>query len=236
MNRIIYAALMALGLSVGTGAQQAQAGSGPVVVELFTSQGCSSCPPADEMLGDLAGRDDVIALALHVDYWDYIGWKDIFADPKYTERQRSYARAAGHRSIYTPQFIVQGQDHVIGSKPMKLSDAIRKHQTNDDAVEIALTRSGGKVRVDAQAKRGFGKRMLVQMVTYAPRQSVQIKRGENAGRTLDYHNVVSSWTQVTKWDGAAPLRTNISVDEGASVVVIVQEPGFGQIIAAQRLR
>lgn len=232
IRHIITAAALALSF----GAQGAVAGSGPVVVELYTSQGCSSCPPADQMLGDLAGRDDVIALALHVDYWDYIGWKDIFADPQYTKRQRSYAQAAGHRSVYTPQFIVQGQDHVIGAKSMKLSDAIQTHKAQTGSVEVELSRAGGKLRVSATSDRRFSAPLVVQLVTYKSKEAVSVKRGENAGRTLNYHNIVTSWQQVDKWNGAKPLSASYSVDAGAPVVVIVQEPGFGQILAAGHLR
>ena len=119
--------MRALALAIGFLASfigAAAAADRPVVVELYTSQGCSSCPPADAILAELADREDVIALAFHVDYWDYIGWKDIFADPANTLRQRNYARVAGARSVYTPQMIVDGQDHVVGTKPMKLAEHI----------------------------------------------------------------------------------------------------------------
>lgn len=232
IKHIIAAATMALSL----GAQGAQAGSGPVVVELYTSQGCSSCPPADKILADLAERNDVIALALHVDYWDYIGWKDIFATPQYSDRQRLYARAAGNRSIYTPQFIVQGRDHVIGTKPMKLSDAIQSHKAQAGAIDLEVSRAGGKIRVQATSKQRFSKPLVVQLVTYTPKESVAVKRGENAGRTLSYHNIVTSWKQVDKWNGAGPLSASYAVEDETPVVVIVQEPGLGQVLAAQRLR
>ena len=105
----------------------AAAESRPVVVELFTSQGCSSCPPADAFLHELSQRDDVIALALHVDYWDYIGWKDIFAQPAFTKRQKAYAKAGGRRSVYTPQMIIGGQDHVVGTHEENASALIQQH-------------------------------------------------------------------------------------------------------------
>lgn len=101
----------------------------PVVVELYTSQGCSSCPPADEYFHkSLAHRDDLIALSLHVDYWDYLGWKDHLASPEYSKRQRNYARAAGHRSVYTPQMIIGGVDHVVGNHPSEVKDKIADHK------------------------------------------------------------------------------------------------------------
>ena len=100
----------------------------PVVVELFTSQGCSSCPPADKLMHELAKRDDVIALALHVDYWDYIGWKDVFAQPEFTARQRAYARLGNRKMIYTPQMVINGRDHVVGSNPKDTNALISSHK------------------------------------------------------------------------------------------------------------
>jgi hypothetical protein len=98
----------------------------PVLVELFTSQGCSSCPPADALLHKLARRDDVVALALHVDYWDYIGWKDTFAKAAHSARQRAYAREAGRRMVYTPQMIINGADHVVIGRPISTApDPVR---------------------------------------------------------------------------------------------------------------
>ena len=123
----------------------------PVVVELFTSQGCSSCPPADKMLHALAERDDVIALALHVDYWDYIGWKDVFAQAKFSKRQREYAVVGGRRSVYTPQMVVNGVTDVVGGKPMKLSEAISAHAANPSPVDVSLKRDGNTIIVDAVA-------------------------------------------------------------------------------------
>ena len=131
----------------------------PVVVELFTSQGCSSCPPADALLHELAGRDDVIALALHVDYWDYIGWEDAFADPAHTQRQRQYALEAGRRSVYTPQMVINGQTAIVGTKPMALSEAIAHYATKDMGVELALARTDEGLEISAQAPNVSGSLM-----------------------------------------------------------------------------
>ena len=138
LSRWIAAGLMSATLGMTAGLAQA---GGPVVVELYTSQGCSSCPPADAFLArELANRDDVIALALHVDYWDYIGWKDDFADPQHTDRQRDYARAAGQRTIYTPQMIIAGKDHVIGSHPAEVKKLIRAHASAAFPLAILVRR------------------------------------------------------------------------------------------------
>ena len=208
----------------------------PVVVELYTSQGCSSCPPADKILAELADRDDVIALAFHVDYWDYIGWKDIFADPSYTLRQRNYARVAGARSIYTPQMIVDGQDHVVGTKPMKLAEHIEEHRDRKTPVTLKLTRDGDVVRIRARSTSRFSNGSTVRVATYSPEETVSIKRGENAGRTLTYHNVVRGLTDVSTWDGNGEFKASVKVSGNAPIVVLIQEGHHGPMLAASRLR
>lgn len=229
----IIGILVAIWLAIGSGAA---AGERAVVVELFTSQGCSACPPADALLGELAQRDDVIAMALHVDYWDYIGWKDVFADPSNTERQRAYSRAANLRSIYTPQMIVQGQDHVIGYKPMALADAIQAQKEIPDAAEIDITRDGNRIRVQVTADTPFGTQAVVQLAQIQPKATVTIRAGENRGRTLDYHNIVSSLTEIGRWDGSGRFEKTLRVDADRDVVVIVQAPSAGPILAAAQLR
>ena len=209
---------------------------GPVVVELYTSQGCSSCPPADDVLSTLAGRDDVVPLALHVDYWDYIGWADTFADPAYTMRQKAYARAAGSRSIYTPQMVVGGVDHIIGTHPRELAAAIRVHAGTDSPVTLTARRDGGTLHIAAEAEGALARATMVQLVRYRPSASVSIERGENAGRTIDYTNIVASWQPLAEWDGRAPLAIDAAVDGDLPAVVIVQEAGPGRILAAERVR
>ena len=207
----------------------------PVVVELFTSQGCSSCPPADKMLQALAERDDVIALALHVDYWDYIGWKDVFAQAKFTQRQRKFAAFSNRRSIYTPQMIVNGVSSVVGAKPMELSKTISEHAAAPSGVDLSLSRRGNSVVVDGSSNGAEGP-FVVQIVRYQPLSEVRITRGENAGKTLAYSNVVTEWSVLGDWDGVGPLSMSASLSEDAPVVVIVQQQQFGPILAAARLR
>ena len=208
----------------------------PVVVELFTSQGCSSCPPADRILRELADRDDVIALAMHVDYWDYLGWKDSFANSANTKRQRAYARAAGERSIYTPQMVIGGKDHVIGSKPMKISSLLRKHARASAPVDVKLTRNGSTVQIEAKPTGPFGGGAIVQLVTYIPRATVDVRRGENAGRKLTYSNIVQNVTVLGKWNGKGLYSVKAKAPADMPVVVLVQAPGAGPILGAARLR
>ena len=147
-----------------------------MVVELFTSQGCSACPPADELLADLARRDDVIALALHVDYWDYIGWADTFASPQFTRRQDAYARAEGHRMVYTPQMIIGGVTRVLGHEPMRVTELVMEQRDVEYPVEVSLARDEeGTIRLRAEASMAFDTpQMVVQVVRYRPSQTVEI--------------------------------------------------------------
>ena len=173
------------------------AGQAPVVVELFTSQGCSSCPPADRLLGELAERRDIVALAFHVDYWDYIGWKDAFAAPEMTARQKAYARAFGRRGVYTPQAVIDGATHEVGSDRLALEQAIgaaRRHE----AVEM---RFRGNVLV-VGAGRAPGAATL-WLACWDRQHEVAVGAGENAGRHLAYHHVVRHLARLGSWDGAA---------------------------------
>ena len=207
----------------------------PVVVELFTSQGCSSCPPADKLFHELAGRDDVIALSLHVDYWDYIGWKDEFADPAHAERQRAYARVAGRRSIYTPQMIVNGATNIVGTKPMQLADAIAQHAMEPAYTNLSLARAGEELQISADPVDMRGP-FIIHMLRYTPLRESRITRGENAGHTLQYANVVEGWTVLGEWDGNTPLQMTSPVTGDKPVVVMLQSAVDAMIIGVRRLR
>lgn len=204
---------------------------GPVVVELYTSQGCSSCPPADEILHQLAQRSDVIPLAMHVDYWDYIGWADSFADPANTRRQNQYAAVAGASTIYTPQMIIAGQDHVIGTRPMDVADLIQRHNSAATGTQVFLQRTGNQLQITGQTARALPNGTVVQLVRFSPEETVDIRRGENAGRTLRYSNIVTEWTTVDEWSGRGALDLSVNVSGNQPIVVIVQQPGPGAVMA-----
>jgi hypothetical protein len=208
--------------------------SGPVVVELFTSQGCSACPAADRLLHELAEHEEVLALSLHVDYWDYIGWEDAFADPAHTKRQKAYAAKVGERMIYTPQMVVQGVERVVGTRPGAILQAVGAHMDGAGPVALTVLRHGATVEVEARAAVRFDPPALVQLVRYAPSRTAAITDGENAGHRLDYVNVVTEWVLLAEWDGAAPLSLSRAAPGEDRVAVLVQEPGPGAVLAAAR--
>ncbi len=230
MRRILTALALSTTLTAGVAAAQT------TVVELYTSQGCSSCPPADEMLTELAARNDVIALSLHVDYWDYLGWVDDLADPSYTARQQAFAAAAGSATVYTPQMVIGGQDHVIGSRPMQVMDQVLAHGARPDPVAVSLNRSGNTLQIKAHANGNLRKDTVVQIVRYTPRVVRNIRRGENAGKSILYTNVVNNWSAASRWNTASPLAINATVSGNDPVVVIVQEGTNGPILGAAQLR
>ena len=210
--------------------------SGPIVVELFTSQGCSSCPPADALLHRLADRDDVLPLALHVEYWDYIGWKDQFANPAHTIRQKGYANAAGRSMIYTPQMVIMGQDDVVGADAMELSEAISKHQKVKPKVRIEAVRKGAVLSLTLLPLADLAQQnLLVQIVQFSRVKSVDITRGELAGHQFNYAHVVEAWQQVGPWDGQTETVIEVPVAGAQPMAVLVQQDNFGSILAAARV-
>ena len=207
----------------------------PVVVELFTSQGCSSCPPADELFQRLSNRDDVIALALHVDYWDYIGWKDEYAKPAFTKRQKAYAYAGGRRTIFTPQMIVNGQEDLVGAKGMELAELIMTHKLAPQRARLELLRDGAVLTIRlAPVETPLTGPFDVHLIRYDPLRRANITRGENAGRVIEYSNVASEWSVLGQWDGATDVEMKADLPGALPAAVLVQKAGPGAIVAAAR--
>ena len=172
------------------------------VVELFTSQGCSSCPPADAVLGELAEQGNVVALAYHVDYWNYLGWKDTFSSEEATKRQYDYARTLGRTSVYTPQAIVNGRDHLNGADKRGINGKVKAFDQAGRGlvVPVKAERDGDRIKIDVGEGDGKGNIILV----YFDRENtVDVKRGENRGRKLTYWNSVKDIQTVAMWDGEA---------------------------------
>ena len=192
-------------LAIAAWAAVASASADPrAVVELFTSQGCSSCPPADRLLGELAHDPAIVALSLPIDYWDYLGWKDTLANPRHAARQRGYARVRGDREVYTPQAVINGVAHALGSDGAAIDAAIRATRTDPStlAVPVRLLIEGDRLDVKiapAADAAGAGEVWLCELAKAVP---VPIGRGENGGRTIVYHNVVRRWVRLGEWNGS----------------------------------
>lgn len=230
-------AMMVMALPVQAQVQeQENPAMNPVVVELFTSQGCPSCPRADAFLQELAARDDVLALAMHVDYWDYIGWKDSFGSPQYTARQRAYAKSRGQRMVYTPQMIINGEDQVVGTHTLDVVDVIDRHKSRAPYVSLEVTRDGSQLSIRATAEEPLPDRLTVQLIRYRPQARVDIERGENAGRSINYVNIVTSLEVLQQWDTNQPLDLQASVIDNEPVVILLQHEGYGPVAAVARLR
>ena len=202
------------------------AGTNPSqVVELFTSQGCSSCPPSNALVNDWAGRDDVLALTYSVEYWDYLGWKDTFADPKFTARQKAYAEAIGHGRVYTPQMIINGQIDKFRYSRAEIKDVTLSADTLD------ITFDGNDLFIPANPD--VDSPASVRLVTYIPgSQTVQVQRGENGGRTLMLTNVVTDVTDLGVWANKDSRFSLPETKPGETYAALVQDGEYGPIIAA----
>jgi hypothetical protein len=198
------------------------------VVELFTSQGCSSCPAADKLLGELAGDPSLVAVSVPIDYWDYLGWKDTLASPAHSARQRAYARARGDRQVYTPQIVVNGSTHVLGGDRSAVERAITVTDRNAAVMSVPVLLSVGgdslNVKVAAAKDHVGGEVWLCPLARSVP---VDIGRGENHGRTVTYHNVVRRWLKLGDYAGTDAVWNvpivDILGDDIDGAVVLVQQ-------------
>ncbi len=228
MRSIVMVALM-MGLPVAAIVTPAAAGAQrPVVVELFTSQGCSSCPPADRLLRELAARADVLALAFHVTYWNSLGWADPYSFAGATARQRRYAPVSGIGGVYTPQAVVDGAIDVVGSDEAGLRRAIAAGGRTE--VTVSAVRAGAGAVVALGAGQGSAK---VWLVGYDREHVTKVGRGENAGETLVEANIVRGIVEIGTWSGAAVELRGVA-PEGEALAVLVQG-GDGRIIGAARV-
>ena len=235
---VILAAALAGGLAAGVqganAAEPAPAREAVALVELFTSQGCSSCPPADKLLGELRNRPGIVALSFPVDYWDYLGWKDTFGSPANTARQKAYAAARGDGQVYTPQVVVNGQVHAVGSQRGAVAAAIAEVALPASHPALKAALKDRMLAVDVGGAEGAsGTVWLAEYTGVAP---VEVKRGENGGSTVDYHNVVRRLVKVGAWNGTAQ---SFSAELSAAsqrrrdgCVVFLQEHEGGRILAA----
>ncbi len=209
----------------------AAAAAGPVVVELFTSESCSSCPPADAALAELVeSRTDVLALSWHVTYWNRLGWHDRFSLPEATERQRRYAASLGHGQVYTPQVVVQGRRDLVGSDRAALRAAIRAAQAERPAsIDLGLVAEAGMVRVTIGEGAAGATPWLIG---YDSRQATAVAGGENRGRQLVHANVVRAVVSLGLWQGT-PASVQVPRPAGERLALLLQSPA-GIVLAAAR--
>ena len=226
-RRRLLSAPLAVGLVIASGVL-ANAGEPRALIELFTSQGCSSCPAADKLLGELANDPSVVALSLPIDYWDYLGWKDTLASPGHSARQRAYARMRGDREVYTPQIVVNGAVHVLGSDKTAVEHAIAQTDRNAAVMSVPVLASigGGNLNVKIAAGN-YHAAAEVWLCPITRTVAVAIGRGENSGRKITYHDVVRSWSKLGDYSGSDETFTvplaEITAKDGDAVAIMVQQ-------------
>lgn len=214
----------------------------PVFVELFTSQGCSSCPQADVILGDLQKRSDVVALSFSIDYWDYVGWKDTLATHENTLRQQAYEKTLPSHRVYTPQMVIDGVRDVVGNQRKEVTDAINKRvaATQGKRLPISITQNGDEIQVKIGAAPSPGHSGTVWLAHTLSSRTVNIAKGENSGRVITYHNIVRGFSAVGKWSGQ-PVTLELptqgvqgEITDG--VAVWVQQGGNGPVFGVAQAR
>jgi len=232
MRRIIAMLAMA---TFGTMAYADEDGS-LVVVELYTSEGCSSCPPADNLLTKLSEYDDILALALHVDYWDYLGWKDEFAMEKFTNRQAVYNSVLPSRyRLVTPQMVFHGQSQIAGAKPKQVNKTLEKLHKQSDKISLGVEKKDTFFHISIDPRGEAVSKADIFIVQYKPLQISKVKAGENRGKTLKHTNIVTSWERIGQWNGQVGFTIKQPLQDIDSSAIIVQVSGSGPILAARRL-
>lgn len=230
MSALGAASAAALSLPGANAGPPAAGEQQPVVIELFQSQGCSSCPPALAVLEREAGRPDVIALNFAVTYWDQLGWKDIYAQPRFTDRQWDYARAAGRGNVATPQLIVDGRQAVVGGRKTEVDSVIA---ANAGRIGPVIRSRGANVAI---GEGRTGRPSTVWLVDYDPRSvPVAIRAGENGGRTIPHRNIVKRLTSIGTWTGKLAVYPLPAASPGISRAVLVQAGDGGPIVAARKI-
>jgi hypothetical protein len=221
---VVVACTSAVTMSVGHTQTRA-------VIELFTSQGCSSCPAADKLIGELAADPSLVSVSLPIDIWDYLGWKDTLADPRHTARQRAYSKVRGDREVYTPQVVVNGAFHVLGSDKAAIEHMIAKSRQNPAALSLPLTLSvaNGGLTIALPEGSDLVAPAEVWVLGLAKAVTVAIKRGENKGKTITYHNVVRRWLRLEPAGGKKWTVPIEDIDaEGVSNAAVMVQSGTAE--------
>jgi hypothetical protein len=231
----------AIGALLTLNGAQAGPAKQPVFVELYTSQGCTSCPPADQILGEIRKRDDVVALSFSIDYWDYIGWRDTLAKRENTMRQQAYEKVLPSRRMYTPQIVIDGVRDVVGNQRKDVVDAIqqRLNETQGKKLPVALSQSGDEIQVRIGSMPGARASATVWIAHTLSSRTVNIGGGENGGRNVTYHNIVRGFAAVGKWSGEAvtlELPAQGVPGETTDGVAVWVQAGAGPVLGAAQLR
>ncbi len=218
----------------------------PIVVELFTSQGCSSCPPADKLLGELAGQKNIIPLSMNVDYWDYLGWRDTLGSPEHTKRQKQYAANRGTRQVYTPQMVINGHLNVVGSRRDQVMRTLKQATAKTERVPMEISTKGDEVIINVGENKNIPtpQKATVWVLMTSQEVFVPIKRGENSGKKITYHNVVRQIIPVGMWEGKAvqfklpkaSLDLGKKQDGKRDCVVLLQKGTVGEIWGVARAK
>jgi len=230
--RLLALASLVIGIVALAGPAAAKS---PVVVELFTSQGCASCVSADDLVGDLADHPHVLALTFAVDYWDYLGWQDTFAKSQFTDRQRAYLKTLDLHDVYTPQIVIDGRLQAAANHPDEVDRLIKQAAHDHGAPPQIMAAHGARIEVGyGRAPKGGAD---VWLVRYDPReQKVVIRAGDNRGKTVVEHNVVRELTRLGVWKGRPKsFREPAASGDGLETAVIVQAAHGGAIVAAKKL-
>lgn len=207
----------------------------PVVVELFTSQSCSSCPPADRILGQIAKNKNVIALSCHVTYWNHLHWKDTLSKEFCTERQQSYAYALKKRGPYTPQMIINGTHDVVGNRSKQVSNLIEKTSKNEALIPVKITQNANTLYIQLPKATAIIDQASVLLFSYKNKHTQSIPSGENSGRTVLYTNPVDRLTPLGTWNGKEASISYDASNAADGYAVIIQEKNHGRIIGAGKL-
>jgi len=230
---------LCLGLPASIGARAGDDGAAPVVVELFTSQGCSSCPAADAFLGKLAERKDVLPFSMHVDYWNYMGWSDPYALEKNTARQKAYMHSLGTGYVYTPQMVIDGETHVVGSDQRAVDAAIEAARNAPGPhVKVAMhAEANGKLHLSIPASR-IDEPASIILVAFDRQRQTSVTAGENTGRSITNHHVVRDFSKIGVYEGKAtaltvdPKTVPVPVSGSDGCAVLLQSVRSGAIIGA----
>jgi len=233
---VVWLAFLSVFSTAFAGSPPSQIKNRPILVELFTAQGCVNCPKANQFLDELSKDPNVITLSLAVDYWDYLGWRDTYATSEFSQRQKEYGEAVHSRRPFTPQIILDGKVSVRATRPSKVRKAIKELVKEQIAGPgISLVREGDNMRLDIAAGEAPAGGALILIADYLPgTEQVIVEAGENMGKILDQVNMVTRMREVGRWNGEA-MTLLIPAVESGSCVAILQMPGPGKVLAATRL-